>query len=370
MQKNITLPQVELNLENAKVVEVRASVGLRVGPQDILLAVETQKAVEDLPYGESGFVRAVLVKVGDEVNVHDLLAVLTDNADEAFAIPGKGGAPAAPAAASQDTDEVPGEHPGPAGATEEKIRANPAARKRARDLGVELSKVQGSGPNGRISVADVEALASSGTAGGGGTVLSARRRSLIAQMEAGDRGIPQISISRFFDVTAIARSEEGTTFTSRLVQQVARALEKHSILRSYLDGDRLHAGPIDVAVAMDNEHGLVAPVLRGVERMSTLDIARGLTDLRRRAEQNRLSSDDLDKGRFAVTNLGMLGVDMFTPLVFAGQTAVLAVGRSSSTGGEQASAWFTLAVDHRVVNGADAARFLETLQDSIAGKGR
>jgi pyruvate dehydrogenase E2 component (dihydrolipoamide acetyltransferase) len=367
MQKNITLPQVELNLENAKVVEVRASIGARVGPQDILLAVETQKAVEDLPYGESGFVRAILVKDGDEVNVHDLLAVLTDNADEAFSIPGKG---APPPATTRTTSEGEGEHPGAPGAPEEKIRANPAARKRARDLGVDLSKLHGSGPNGRISVDDVEAAARSETAAGGGSALSARRRGLIAQMEAGNRGIPQISISRLLDVTGIARSEEGTTFTSRLVQHVAHALGKHAILRSYLDGDRLHAGPIDVAVAMDNEHGLVAPVLRAVDRMSGLDIARGLTDLRGRAEQNRLSSEDLKEGRFAVTNLGMLGVDMFTPLVFAGQTAVLAVGRSNFAGGEQASAWFTLAVDHRVVNGADAARFLESLQGSIAGKGR
>ncbi len=367
MQKNITLPQVELNLENAKVVEVRASVGSRVGAQDILLAVETQKAVEDLPFGESGFVRAVLVKVGDEVNVHDLLAVLTDNADEAFAIPGK---VTAPAAATPGAGEGAETNPAALGGTEEKVRAIPAARKRAKDLGVDLSKVRGSGPNGRITVDDVEAFARAGSAAGGGAALSARRRALIAQMEAGGRGIPQIAISRRLDVTAIARGGEGTTFTSRLVGHVAQALERHATLRSYLDGDRMRTGPVDVAVAMDNEHGLVAPVLRAADRMSGADIARALTELRRRAEENRLSSDELREGRFAVTNLGMFGVDLFTPLVFSGQTAVLAVGRSSPAEGERALAWFTLAVDHRVVDGTDAARFLETLQGSIAGHAR
>jgi pyruvate dehydrogenase E2 component (dihydrolipoamide acetyltransferase) len=362
MQKNITLPQVELNLENARIVEVRASVGSRVDPQDILLSIETQKAVEDLPYGEGGYVRAVLVKVGDEVNVRELLAILTDGVDEAFSIPGKDAPPAAPPQGGGGGPDGPADAPG------EKVRAIPAARKRAKDLGVDLSVVRGSGPSGRITVDDVEAFARLLKAAGGGTALSARRRALIAQMEAGVRAVPQISISRMMDVTTIAPGAEGTTFTSRLVRYVALALEKHAALRSYLEADRMLAGPVDVAVAIDNEHGLVAPVLRGVNRMSGADIARSLTDLRRKGEENRLSSDELREGRFALTNLGMLGVDMFTPLVFSGQTAVLAVGRSGSSGDGRLSAWFTLAVDHRVVDGAEAARFLGTLQGLIAGE--
>lgn len=367
MQKTITLPQVELNMENAKVVEIRASVGDRVGPQDILLSVETQKAIEDLPFGESGFVRALLVKVGDEVNVHDRLAVLTDNADESFTLPERTAPPGGAAPTQGASMGATGEADA-AAKSEEKIRALPAARKRAKALGVDLSNVTGSGPNGRISVEDVESFASGSGPDRAIVALSARRKALIAQMEAGARGVPQISISRLMDVTRFAGRKDGTTFTSRLVHHLARALDKHEPLRSFLEDSGMRAGPVDVAVAMDSEAGLVAPVLRGADRMSLEEVSRTLADLRRRGEENRLSSDDLREGRFAVTNLGMLGVDMFTPLVFPGQTAVLAVGRSHASGGDRMSAWFTLAVDHRVVDGAEVARFLETLQQTIAGE--
>jgi pyruvate dehydrogenase E2 component (dihydrolipoamide acetyltransferase) len=368
MQKTITLPQVELNLENAKIVEIRASVGDRLGPQDVLLSVETQKAVEDLQCGESGFLRALLVKVGDEVNVHDPLAVLTDAPDEEFAISaGKAGPEradlpkgAGTGAASQGNAE---------GGAGEKVRSIPAARRRAKELGIDLSAVAGSGPNGRISVEDVESYARlQGTRSPQPAGISARRKALIAQMEAGGRGIPQISISRYMDVTRIAGSAEGTTFTSRLVYHVARSLKRHEALCSFHEGDEVRRGPVDIAVAMDNEHGLVAPVVRGADAMSMDEVSRALADLRVRGKENRLSSENLRDGRFAITNLGMLGVDMFTPLVFSGQTAVLAIGRTNDSVAVRPSAWFTLAVDHRVVDGAEVARFLETLQGAIAGE--
>ena len=348
-------------MENAKVVEVRASIGDRVGPQDVLLSIETQKAVEDLPFGESGIVRAVQVKVGDEVNVHDLLAVLTDTADEPISLPGRTLSPeTVSSAVSGPAPDERAESDPPEG----KTRALPAARRRAKELGINLSDVKGTGPNGRISVADVEGHSGQGASGAEGAELSARRRALIAQME-GSR-IPQIAISRSIDVSGIASSREGSTFTSRLLGKVARALQTHRALRSSIANGSILAGPVDIAVAIDSEHGLVAPVVRGADRLSTAEISSALEKLRERATANRLTSDELRDGRFAVTNLGMLGVDLFTPLLFSGQTAVLAVGRARELETGASLAWFTVAVDHRVADGAEAARFLETLQGAIA----
>jgi pyruvate dehydrogenase E2 component (dihydrolipoamide acetyltransferase) len=174
--------------------------------------------------------------------------------------------------------------------------------------------------------------------------------------------IPQILVSRQIDVTKLSVRSEGITFTHLIIAKVAVALEKHSSLRTITDGRRYRVTPVSVAVAMDSPSGLVAPVLRGVDLQSVGSIANRVNDFRRRAEQRALRSEELRGGPFALTNLGMFGVDQFSPFVFYGQTAVLAVGRAAVGSSANSRAWFSLASDHRVVDGAEAARFLETLE--------
>src|ERR1051326_2613106 len=111
---------------------------------------------------------------------------------------------------------------------------------------------------------------------------------------------------------------------------------------------------------MDTAHGLVAPAVRHADQLSLEQIAAQVKELRVRAEAGKSRREDLVDAPFAVSNLGMLGIDFFAPFVFHGQTAVLAIGRAVD-----GKAWFTLALDHRVVDGAEAARFLETLQNAI-----
>ncbi len=370
MQKIVRLPQVELNLENATVVEVFRSEGEKVGKDDILLTIETQKATEDLPCGEDGYVRALLVKEGDEVNVHDALAVLTDEPDEPFDIPQK--EKAEKVGSVERAPESSGREQTRAGRGDGKVRAVPAARKRARVAGIELAEVSGTGPGGRITVADVEAhIQGTGDTGSGERErkpLSVARKALINQMERGHKEIPQISISRFMEVTSLTEKQEGVTFTVCLVDAVARALANHEILRTVLEREHTWVADVSVAVAMDTRRGLVAPVIREADGLSLEEISNLLKDFRRRAEENRLKGEDLRGGHFALSNLGMLGVDQFTPMVFAGQTAVLGVGRAVDAGEGRKSAWCTLAVDHRLVDGAEAARFLETLQRLILEK--
>jgi pyruvate dehydrogenase E2 component (dihydrolipoamide acetyltransferase) len=180
--------------------------------------------------------------------------------------------------------------------------------------------------------------------------------------------IPQIHLSRQMDVTLLARKQEGVTFTHRLIAASSAALAKHPALRSTLDGSRLRVHPADVAVALDTPHGLVAPVVRGAEGMGVAKIAETLTELRDRASRNGLRREEFANGPFAITNLGMYGIDFFSAFVFHGQTAVLAVGRAVESTNGRKTAWFSLALDHRVVDGAEGARFLETLQGEMLGE--
>jgi len=364
MQKNVYLPNVELNMENVAVTQVLVSVGERVEAEQPILEVETQKATIEVPSSESGYVRELYVKAGDDVGEKALLCVLTDAPGEPFQDPRQ--TMTLPAERAETTTD--------AGSTQEQeisttniVPAAPAARKLARDLGVDLNSVNGTGPNGRVTVEDVQAAAkpAPATDATDWTPLPASRVALNAQMQKSLAEIPQIHIARQMDVTPLVRKSEGITFTHRLILAAATALKQHPALRTIIEGDKIKTEPVSVAVAMDTTHGLVAPAIRSADNLSLERIAVMLKEMQGRAEANSLKREEMLNAPFAITNLGMLGVDFFQAFVFHGQTAVLAVGRAVDAAGGRKVAWFNLAVDHRIVDGAEAARFLESLQQEI-----
>lgn len=372
MITSVILPQLELTMENVSVVRVLVRDGDLVAADQALLEVETQKAVSEVPAPCAGYVRGLKVKLGDVISEKTFLCFLTTSVDEEL--------PDSIAPGEEPIPRVKGPHHGGLsaedGASGKGIRATPAARKLARELNVDLSRVPPSGVNQRVEVEDVRAFSAhavekevEGQPGDkaelGWSEFSAPRLALNAQMVRSLAEIPQILVSRHIDVTKLSVRSEGITFTHLLISKVAVALEKHSALRTITDGRRYRVTPVSVAVAMDSPSGLVAPVLRSLDLQSVGSIANRVKDFRRRAEQRALRSEELRDGPFALTNLGMFGVDQFSPFVFFGQTAVLAVGRIALGSSASSRAWFSLASDHRVVDGAEAARFLETLQDLL-----
>jgi pyruvate dehydrogenase E2 component (dihydrolipoamide acetyltransferase) len=337
MQTVVALPQLELTMENVRVVAVPVRAGDRVAAEQPLIEVETAKAVQAVPSPKPGFVRKVFVRVNDQLREKALICVLTDTADEAFE---DGATP----------DALPRD-----------VKAAPAARKLARDLGVDIGTISGTGPNGRITVEDVQKAGSSGAVAPGWEAVPPARLALIAQMQKSLAEIPQFHLARRMEVRALLVKTEGVTFTARLARCLAAALERHPSLRTTIVNNKFRAAPVSVAIAMETRNGLVAPALR-LAQLENLDkIARALGDLRARAEAGTLRGEDVADAPFAVSNLGMFQVDLFNAFVFHGQTAVLAIGRAV-----EGTAWFSLAVDHRVVDGVEAARFLETLQEEIS----
>lgn len=368
MQRIIHLPQIELNLERAIVLEFLVSEGARVAEGQSVMEIETQKATAEVPSEASGFLRAFIVAIGDEISLSSPLAILTDEADEPFTLENENvrNSPAGekPTRAEPEIatiSEAPSRSTG-------KVRAAPAARKRARELGFELQAIIGTGPGGRITVTDVDGhLGCSPLADNSEswTPVSGTRRALIEQMTRGWTEIPQISLMRKLQVGDLMKKSGESSFTSRLIEPLARALRNHPTLRTELKDNRTRLCPVAVAVAMDTPHGLVAPVIHDADSLSLEEISRQIRDYRDRGNRNQLKSEDFRGGRFAVTNLGMLGIDHFTPIVFHGQTAVLSVGKATAGANGCFGAWCGIAVDHRIVDGAEAARFLETLQDEI-----
>jgi pyruvate dehydrogenase E2 component (dihydrolipoamide acetyltransferase) len=363
-------------MESVTVLRWLVGVNDRVEADQPILEVETQKATIDVPSPTDGFIRKLCVNTSDEISEKTLLCLLTDAADEPVTLNENN----SPSTAARSTDRKASAEtirelgPEPTSSTASDggpVRAAPAARRLAKDLGVDLQSVTGTGPNGRIAVEDVRRAATTSSTPGEPTAgqddwtpLSARRLALIDQMQRSLAKIPQIHVTRQLDVTRLAVKSPLVTFTHRLISAVGKALVQHPALRTVLDQNRTKVLSVSVAVAMDTPHGLVAPVLRQADLLTLQQISESVRELAGRAESNRLKRAELTDGPFAITNLGMLGVDFFNAFVFDGQTAVLAVGRATQ-GSDQKTAWFSLAADHRIVDGAEAARFLQTLQQEI-----
>ena len=261
----------------------------------------------------------------------------------------------------------------------------PVARKLARDLGIDLALVAGSGPGGRIDEADVRAhaerQASSAPPADADQVLpmTGMRRAIAHNMLASLQGMAQLTLFTELDATELVRLRErlqrdfALTYTDLIVHAVARALKRHPRLNAALDGDRvrLHARiHIGLAVALDD--GLIVPVIRDADRKALPDLAADTHSLAERARTGQLTPEQVTGSTFTITTLGRFGIDGFTPIINPPEAAILGVGRiiekpAAYRGAIALRHMLTLSLthDHRVVDGAPAAAFVQTLVEML-----
>ncbi|MFC5973586.1 2-oxo acid dehydrogenase subunit E2 [Halomarina salina] len=290
----------------------------------------------------------------------------------------------------------------PGGATVERAGstaapATPRARKRASDLGVDLATLSGSGPGGAIRAADVESAGEGGTSatqqtsgdevtsvssGQDGRTLVEERplggmRSTIARRLSGSWEAPHVTVDRRVDAEALLRAssaaDDVVSVSDILLKAVSVTLGEHPAFNATFEDDthRLYEEH-NVGVAVDVDAGLVTPVLRDVESKTVTEIAYERGSLTERVQGGRQRPGDLQGGTFTVSNLGVFGVDTFTPIINPPQVAILGVNAiredpaRTETGIEfRRTIGFSLSFDHRVVDGADAARFLDTLATTL-----
>ena len=373
----VILPKLGLTMDEGRVIAWHKKEGDRIAKGEILFEVETDKANMEIESPASGYVRRILLPVDASAPVATVIGLISDTADE----PLPSLSEVVPSAA-QATPSVAAATPSVAAMTPpldgERVRSSPAARKRAEELGVDIASVRGTGPGGRINIEDVEAAAGGPAAaraapGGNGVPekrepLSRMRRAVAEAMTRSVREAPQFSISRDVDMGNADRRRKaaGASYTDVIVSAAAKALRAHPRLRSRLDGDALVTTErIDVGIAIALDAGLIVPVVRDAE---TKGLA-ALKDERERLEaavrSGHAPGDAFGGAAITVSNLGTLGVDRFTAIVNPPEAAILAVGRVAdrvtAVGGAptvRPIASLTLSVDHRVADGADAARYL------------
>lgn len=394
---DVTLPRLGQGMESGVIVRWLKSEGDAVAKGEPLYELDTEKVTQEVESELDGVLTRIVVPEGD-VAVGTTVAVI--ESDGAGTAQPAAAAPAAapPATGNGETKapvaaEAPAEPAAaPPSARSARIKASPLARRIARERGVDLSSLQGTGPEGRILAEDVERAG----AGGGGPApptstppvppgevevvpLTSVRKTIARRLtEAWTAPVFQLGVSA--DMTAalalreqlVGRLTEGDTkptVNDVLVKLAAVALMRHVAVNATFTGDEIQRHPnAHVGIAVAAPQGLVVPVIRDADRRTVQEIARARADLVARARDGKLTLSDMEAGTFTISNLGMFGVEQFTAVLNPPQVAILAVGAVKDepvvVDGELDVApilRLMLTCDHRAIDGADGAQFLQTL---------
>ena len=427
----ITMPALGESVSEGTVTRWLKGVGDSVAVDEALLEVSTDKVDTEIPSPVAGTILSIDVPVDSTVPVGARLAVIGGAGASAPAAPVAAppappvvAAPvAAPLAAPVISAPAPVAPPAPAPVAASAPVSQPAdayvtpiVRKLANDLGVNLASVKGSGVGGRIRKEDVEAAAPKSAAPVSTTTAAPAQRSAAAPVVAASplrgttvtmsrlrkviaaRMVESLQVSAQLttvvevDVTKIARLRDRSkaTFEARegvklsflpfFAVAVCEALKQHPVLNSSVEGDQIiYHGAEHLGVAVDTERGLLVPVIHNAGDLNMGGIARKISDLAARTRDNKVTPDELGGGTFTLTNTGSRGALFDTPIINQPQVAILGLGAvvkrpmvvKGDDGGEsiaiRSMVYLGLSYDHRVVDGADAARFLVTLKERLEG---
>ena len=428
MPTEILMPALSPTMEEGTLAKWLVKEGDTVSSGDLLAEIETDKATMEFEAVDEGVVGKILVAEGSEgVKVNTPIAVLLDDGESADDIGETSSAPAAAPAAQEaapaaaEAAPAPAAAPAsaaPAAADGNRIFASPLARRIAKDKGLDLSQIKGSGPKGRIVKADVEnaqpgaapaaapaasaaAPAAAAAAPAGPSTdavlrmyegreyeevkLDGMRKTIAARLTEAKQTIPHFYLRRDIQLDALLkfRSQLNKQLEARgvklsvndfIIKACAIALQQVPDANSVWAGDRtLKLKPSDVAVAVAIEGGLFTPVLKDADMKSLSALSTEMKDLAARARERKLAPEEYQGGTFAISNLGMFGIDNFDAVINPPHGAILAVGAGAKKpvvgdDGELTVATVmsvTLSVDHRVIDGALGAELLTAIKDNL-----
>lgn len=428
---DIRVPDIG-DFKDVVVIEVLVKVGDTVKAEQSLVTVESDKASMEIPSSQAGVVKELKVKLADKINVGDVLLVLEAAAGAPAQAAAPAPAPAPAAAATPATASIPAAAPAPAAAlpahepaapTGQLPHASPSVRKFARELGVPLAEVKGSGPKGRITQDDVQAFTKSVMAGDVRTQAQAAKAPAAAS-GGGSAGLdllpwPKVDFTKFgpverkdlprikkisganllrnyvmiphvtnhddADITDLEAFRVSTnkdneksglkvTMLAFLIKASVAALKKFPEFNSSLDGDQLvYKQYYNIGFAADTPNGLMVPVLKDADKKGIMQISQEMGELAKKARDGKLTPAEMQGASFTISSLGGIGGRYFTPLINAPEVAILGVSKSQMEPVWDGKAFqprlmlpLSLAWDHRVIDGAGAARFNAYLGSILA----
>lgn len=359
-------------MTNATVTKWLKKEGDPVSKGEPLLEIETEKVNSEIESIASGVLARIVVPEGESADVGSVLAVIAEPGEEVEA-PSK---PAALTRVAATPLSVPNTAPAAAG-PQRRIQIEPGARRLARQLGIRIQTVQGTGPNGRITVEDVE-RASHATPQVAAAPITGMRKTIAERMLRSSNETAPMTLTIEVDVTALQMLREGLRLQGIrplhvIVKAVAAALKEHPAMNAHVRGDQIALmEEVNIGVAVSLDDGLIVPVVHNADQKSVTDIAKEVRSLADKARQGALSVEEVIGGTFTITNLGALDVDTFTPIINQPEVGILGVGRIAErptihqgiiTG--RAMMWLSLTFDHRAIDGAPAATFLRSVKTRL-----
>ena len=404
MAYEVLMPQLGLTMEEGTVSQWVKHEGDPVKTGDVLLEITTDKLTNEVTSEHDGVLLRIVAQEGEDVPVKGLLCYVGQAGESVGDAPAAAPAAAVPAAAPAAPAAAPAAVPVAAGA---RLRVSPLARKTAAKLGVDLSKLTGSGPSGRIRQQDVLAAANAAQTaapapaaaaapaarpaakGGlelmeGDTVVKlAGMRKVVAQrMLQSHTEIPPVTQNTKVDVTELMKfrkmllAETGSKYSVNdlILKATAKCLRAHPEVLVSLDGDQIiQRAHVNLGMAVALDAGLIVPVIRDADRLGLDALSAAAKDLASRAKNNKLTPDEYKGSTFSVSNLGMFGIETFTPIVNQPDAAILGVCAvedelvMDDQGGISKHQVMRLSFtyDHRLIDGAVAAKFVMALRDLL-----
>ena len=416
MITEVTMPSMGADMTEGTIAKWLTEEGDQISRGDKLAEIETDKTVVEMEAYADGLLRKILVDEGSLVQVGTVIAYIGDADDdvpedaaailvetgapetEVASVPRQSGESSAPAEVAQKTvTPVPESTATTTTAMSGRVKASPIARKIAEEKGINIAEVQGTGPGGRITKDDVENLsppvpfAASESrpailVDGSDTTLTSMRQAIARVTVRSKTEIPHFYVTHEVDMgaaitfrrqlnEALADSMDSVSINDMILKALSNALVRYPKWNSFFEGDNL-IGHTDVnlGVAIALDEGLIVPALIGVQNMSLIEVSRASRDLGKRArgDGGTLIQDELTKGTFGTSNLGMFGTDMFSAIIVPPNAGIIAVGavrdKPVVRGGEIVVGSImnaTISADHRIGDGAEAAVLLSEFQKNL-----
>lgn len=361
MVTKIVMPKLSLTMKEGTVGRWYKKQGETVTKDEPIVEVSSEKATYDLEAPASGVLRRILVEEGVDVPVNAVLAIITAP-DEPFS-----------------ETQIPIETPPTPEEEEKRVPASPAAKRLAKEHGIDLTLVKTTAPDGRIAEEDVTRFIEQ-TSGLTPKIkkiipLTGFRKTSAERVSTSFRTAPHSTLMMEVDVSKATELHEKlqVSYTTIILKATAKALREHPIINSTLEGEQIKLyEDINVGLAVATENGLTVPVIHNTNTKSLKEIDTAIKELTEKARQGKLTKEDLTGGTFTVTNLGMYGVDYFTPIINPPEAAILGVGKITlkpvfTDEKIQTKPMMTLSLsyDHRIVDGAPAAEFLQKIKKTI-----
>ncbi len=424
MATQVVMEALSPTMEEGRLVEWKKQEGETVAVGDVLAEVETDKAVMELVARVGGVLLRQTVAAGQTVPVSSPVALIGQPGETVPAAAGNGAGASAGAAAAKGAQQAsqkpappaqpPSAAPAPAPPASGRIKASPLARKIAQEQVLDLRAVQGSGPEGRIVLRDLETARPARPAAPAApptpatarapaplrpvppapipapapgepfadVPLSQMRKTIARRLVQSIGPVPtfylttEVDMERVWEAReamAAAGSEVKVSFNDIIIKAVAAALRQHPACNAWWQEDRIrYWSEVHIGMAVAIEDGLITPVIRHADRKTLREIGAEARDLAAKARDRRLAAEEYTGATFSISNLGMLDIDEFTAVINPPEAGILAVGRIASRPVEHGGAValrrrmrLTMSCDHRVIDGATGARFLQTLKGML-----